>query len=113
MSLDQLPDSDALIALGQLMKRFGGVLPGVVAAPVKRAPEPEPDWRKVKKTCPHCGKSKFIDPGFGFAMKRGVRRPQSWCVDCRAQGNYESKPRKYNTVNASPERPDVIKRSRR
>lgn len=36
------------------------------------------------KSCPRCKKTKAIDQ-FGTRMMSGVKRPQSYCLDCRNQ----------------------------
>lgn len=69
----------------------------------KRATDPtkssqipdDPKWKDIRKTCPHCGKMKAIDPGFGVRNVRGDFRPHSWCQTCRSTTNYYKRPRKY------------------
>jgi hypothetical protein len=54
-----------------------------------------PDWKKMERTCPKCGKKGTIDPDFGVRVVRGVERHQSWCKECRANTDYTKKPRVY------------------
>lgn len=60
----------------------------------ERPKEPEPDWNTATGHCPKCGHEGPIAADFGMVLKRGIRRPQSWCKKCRATTHYHSKPRK-------------------
>lgn len=69
-------------------------------ATTKEAPKPrreDPDWTKVKHTCPKCDRSGPVDPMFGTRPNPrgdGTRLRQSWCAECRAGTNYHARPRK-------------------
>jgi len=56
--------------------------------------EPSPKWDGVKKKCPHCTKTKLVNPDFGVVIRRGIEGPASWCKACRAATNYRALPRK-------------------
>lgn len=63
---------------------------------------PNTDWTKVKKTCPRCDKTKFVEPDFGLKAPRAsepeFREPQSWCKQCRSDTSkeYYAASRKYH-----------------
>jgi hypothetical protein len=44
--------------------------------------------------CPHCGKTAYgendIEKEFGFRVMGSKTIPQSWCRDCRSNGNNNS-----------------------
>lgn len=63
---------------------------------------PEADWTKVKRVCAKCHVEKVVMPDFGLAKHRGVVRPQSYCKQCRANGNYHARPRVYATKTSGP-----------
>lgn len=94
---------DMMLALArQSLERYGSVLPPPLESesdsPKALAAESdETDWKEVQKTCPKCGRVKFVLPDFGVVNKRGVIRPQPWCKSCRATTNYHSVPRKNRT----------------
>lgn len=60
----------------------------------ERPKELEPDWDTAIGHCPKCGHEGPIAADFGTVLKRGIRRPQSWCKRCRATTHYHGKPRK-------------------
>jgi hypothetical protein len=60
----------------------------------ERPKEPEPDWNTAVGHCPKCGHSGTVAKDFGTVLKRGIRRPQSWCKWCRARTHYHARPRR-------------------
>lgn len=47
---------------------------------------PNPDWERVKATCPRCGRTGPVEPMFGTRVRpSGVRGPQGYCKDCRVE----------------------------
>jgi hypothetical protein len=89
--------------------KFGTAIPPAPTAPTPRKPRgaaaarvnpiggkdpSKTDWTKVRKMCPQCGKSKFVEPDFGVRPVRDTFRAQSWCRNCRATTNYHARPRR-------------------
>lgn len=60
------------------------------ARPAKRSKALKGDinWEEAEKVCPRCSKKKKIVPDFGIVTIRDVKRPQSWCRDCRINTSY-------------------------
>jgi hypothetical protein len=88
-----------LEAASQLARTEAVHVPGT-AAPARRPPPRwDPKWKNERKVCPHCGRSKVVDPDFGVRVVRGVERPQPWCRACRSGTNYHNRPRKNRSVN--------------
>jgi hypothetical protein len=55
------------------------------------------------KPCPHCSRPNLtVGSDFGTTIKRGVEVIQSWCRRCRAETNYNGRPRKNRTKNGAP-----------
>lgn len=67
-----------------------------------RALESNPKWKDVRKTCPHCGKTKLVVPDFGIVVRRDWEYAMSWCRDCRGKTNYRKQERRYRTKNGKP-----------
>lgn len=63
----------------------------------ERPKEPEPDWTQAVGHCPKCGHEGKVAADFGTVLKRGIRRPQSWCKQCRATTHYHNRPRRNRT----------------
>lgn len=61
--------------------------------------KPVSHWHDTKKTCPHCGREKRVEPDFGVRTVRGIESPQPWCRECRNGENYHNKPRKNRSKN--------------
>lgn len=67
-----------------------------------KALEMNPKWKDVRKTCPHCGKTKNVAQDFGVVARRDWEYAMSWCRDCRGKADYRKAPRKYKTKNGEP-----------
>jgi hypothetical protein len=63
----------------------------------ERPKDPEPDWTKAVGHCPQCGHEGPVLQDFGLLLKRGIRRPQSWCKRCRNTTHYHGRPRRNRT----------------
>lgn len=63
--------------------------------PKPKVKKPEPDWDKVLRTCPQCGREGTVAAMFGTRPVRGERKPQSWCSKCRAEMDYRQRERVY------------------
>lgn len=64
--------------------------------------ESNPKWKDVRKTCPHCGKTKSVIPDFGILVRRDWEYAASWCRDCRGKTDYRKEERRYKTKNGEP-----------
>lgn len=67
-----------------------------------KALESNPKWKDVRKTCPHCGKTKNVVPDFGIVVRRDWEYAASWCRDCRGKTDYRKVERRYKTKNGEP-----------
>lgn len=67
-----------------------------------KALEMNPKWKDVRKTCPHCGKTKNVAADFGILVRRDWEYAASWCRDCRGKTDYRKTERRYKTKNGEP-----------